>query len=153
MISKLSPSTECAELVKHFEGCKLEVYKDLNGHLTIGWGHLLRPSELWIKTISQEVAEHYLLCDLTEAANGVSSLVRIELIQREFDALTAFVYNIGVDRVRESTLLRLINAGKFPEAMTEWAKWDHAGGKVCAGLVARRTAEIALFRAGVPLVN
>jgi lysozyme len=43
-------------------------------------------------------------------------------------------------------LLKDVNEGNFEAAATEFEKWDHAGGKVVAGLLRRRVAEAAEFK-------
>ena len=47
--------------------------------------------------------------------------------------------------MQQSTLLRLLNAGNFQAAADQFPRWDRAGGKEVAGLLARRNAERALF--------
>jgi lysozyme len=45
----------------------------------------------------------------------------------------------------ESTLLKLLNQGKFQEAADQLLRWDKAGGQSLLGLSRRRRAERALF--------
>jgi lysozyme len=45
-------------------------------------------------------------------------------------------------------MLRDLNSGDFANAAEQFDKWDHAGGKVVAGLLRRREAEQALFEEG-----
>jgi GH24 family phage-related lysozyme (muramidase) len=54
-------------------------------------------------------------------------------------------FNIGAHAFATSTLVTLLNAGDFNGAALELDKWDHANGKVIAGLLRRREAETALF--------
>jgi len=61
-----------------------------------------------------------------------------------------FVFNLGTHSFAGSTLLRLPNAGDFNDTIGEFAKWDHAGGQLVAGLLRRRTAaEAQLFQQGM----
>jgi len=39
-----------------------------------------------------------------------------------------------------------VNAGEFDLAARQFPLWDHAGGVVVAGLLARRNAEVELFQ-------
>ena len=52
------------ELIKKFEGCRLEAYKCPAGILTIGYGHTGSEVHLGQK-ITQEQAEKYLKQDIT----------------------------------------------------------------------------------------
>ena len=77
--------------------------------------------------------------------NAVDELVTGELTQNAHDACVSFVYNCGIGAFKKSTLLKLINQGKFEQAAAQFAKWNKAGGRVWPGLVRRRAAEAALF--------
>ena len=61
-------------------------------------------------------------------------------------ALLDFIYNLGAGKFRSSTLLKKLNAGDYNGAAAEFDNWDHAGGKVLAGLLKRREAETKLFK-------
>lgn len=60
-------------------------------------------------------------------------------------ALSDFVYNLGAGAFLGSTLRKDLLKGDYAAAAGEFAKWDHAGGKVLAGLLRRRLAEEAMF--------
>jgi lysozyme len=49
--------------------------------------------------------------------------------------------------LRNSTLLRKLNAGDDVEASEEFKKWNHVHGEVVAGLTKRRAKEAELFLA------
>ena len=95
---------------------------------------------------SQIDAESLLLSDVGTAARCVNQLVTIELSQNEFDALVDFVFNLGATSFAGSTLLRDLNGGNIAGAAGEFQKWDHAGGRVLAGLLRRRLSESTLFQ-------
>jgi lysozyme len=145
MIHKLQPSQACLDLIKRFESCRLTGYKDANGFPTIGWGHKLGPHETFVKGISQGTADYLLRCDAQVAANDVNSYVTQQLSQNQFDGMTSWTFNLGGERLRESTLLTYLNANRILDAANELLKWDHAGGKVSDGLETRREAERELF--------
>lgn len=139
----MEPSQACIDLVKASEGCRLTAYRDVAGILTIGYG-----STGGIKdgqTISQDEAETMLRSDLDEAAEQVSALVTVPLTQGQFDALTDFVFNLGAGRFRDSTLLRLLNQGKYAQASAQFPIWILAAGAPQPGLIKRRAAERKLF--------
>jgi lysozyme len=149
MQNKLQPSAVCLALLRRFEGCSLVVYRDAVGILTTGWGHKLLPDESFPQGITQAIADGLLQSDAQIAGRDVNALVTVELNQSQFDGLTSWTYNLGGPRLRESTLLRFINAEDFAAVPEEWMQWRMAGDRVLPGLVARRAAELALWNTGV----
>lgn len=135
-------------LIKQFEGCRLTAYQDSVGVWTIGYG--------WTQSvdgnpvakgmvITQQKADDLLKQGVVQYENGVNSLVKVQLNQNQFDALVDFAYNLGVNALRGSTLLKKLNAGDYAGAANEFTKWNKAGGKELAGLTRRREAEKSLF--------
>ncbi len=61
-------------------------------------------------------------------------------------AIADFAYNLGLTRLKGSTLRRKINAGDMVGARQELKKWTRGGAKVLPGLVIRREAEAALLK-------
>jgi lysozyme len=143
-------SPKCAELVKRFEGCRLDAYPDpaTGGEpITVGWGHTGPEVHLGMR-VSQDIADGLLLKDLTHAADVVMRAVTLQppvFTQGMLDALTSFVFNCGGENFRKSTLLRKLNAGDTLGASLEILKWTKAAGKEMPGLVRRRAAEQSLF--------
>jgi lysozyme len=131
------------DLEKSFEGCSLVAYQDVVGVWTIGYGHThgVAPG----MTCTQEQADAWLSADLASAIAAVHDLVKVPLTPDQRDALEDFVYNLGERALAGSTLLRLLNAGEYELAAQQFELWDHAGGKVVAGLLRRRLAEDAEF--------
>ena len=95
--------------------------------------------------IDQQEADEYLRKDVHVAESCVEKNVTVPLTQGEFDALVSFTFNLGCTALRNSTLLRKLNASDYDGAAAEFAKWNHAGGKVLAGLTTRREAERERF--------
>ena len=131
------------ELIKQFEGCRLKAYKDAVGVWTIGYGHTVDVKE-GIE-ISQHQAEVILEVDLREYEGYINKYVQVPLTQNQFDAFVSWVYNLGVGNLRSSTMLRVLNEGKYSEVPYQIKRWNKAGGKVLRGLVRRREAEADLF--------
>lgn len=143
-VNQLSCSQNGQVLIEKFEGLRLTAYQDMVGVWTIGYGHTgpdVKPGLV----ISQQQAVQLLINDLARFNNGVNALVTVKLNQNQFDALVSFSYNLGLGSLQNSTLLRLLNAGNFQAAADQFPRWDRAGGKEVAGLLARRNAERALF--------
>lgn len=130
-------------LIKKHEGLKLEAYQDSVGVWTIGFGSTKGVKEGMVITPFE--AEERLKGDVHEAEKCVDHLVSVPLTQNEFDALCSFAFNLGCGALRGSTLLRKLNNSDYDGASAEFKKWDHAGGKVLAGLTKRRADEADLF--------
>jgi len=140
--------------IRKHEGFGPDIYRDVAGLKTVGYGHLLTASDKAIGRfkygVSEEGAMRLLAEDVAWAERVVNNLVRVSLKQQEFDALTSFVFNIGATAFRRSTALKRLNRGDkrgAAEAMTWWNKITVKGKKVPSqGLSNRRMAEYQLFR-------
>lgn len=141
-------TTNCLALVKYFEGCELTAYTCPAGILTIGYGHTGRDVKPGM-CISQARADELLRSDLATCIAAVNRMVKVPLTHGQFDALVSFGYNLGLEALRNSTLMKLVNAGRMDAAAGEFGKWVHSKGKVLDGLVKRRKAEANLFRTSV----
>lgn len=137
-------------LIKHYEGCKLKAYLCPAGVPTIGYGATYYPNKSPVKigdVISQVEADVLLTNTLGPFEMGVTKLLTTSINQNQFDALVSFAYNLGLANLKSSTLLKKVNANPSDSSIpAEFAKWCKAGGKVLAGLVARRQAEAELYK-------
>lgn len=132
------------DLIKSFEGCSLKSYKCPAGVWTIGYGHTGENIKSGM-IISQDQAEEYLKQDLKRFEIGVNNLVKVDLTQGQFDALVSFSFNCGIGALKTSTLLKLLNQGKYDAAADEFDKWVYVGRIKLNGLVRRRKAEKEMF--------
>ena len=146
------------ELLKQWEGFKLNVYKDSAGLATIGVGHLITKSELSSGNIvingvavkyaggltDQQVLD-LLSQDVKPAEQSVNNGVKVPLNQNQFDALVSFTFNVGGGAFASSTLLKVLNQKQYTEVPNQLLRWTRAGGKVVQGLVNRRQNEIKLW--------
>jgi lysozyme len=137
-------SKEGIALIKKFEGCELEAYKCPAGVWTIGYGHIKGVQEGDVITL--EEAEDMLVEELHEYENYINDMVTVGLTPFQFDALVAWVFNLGPTNLRESTLLRVLNEGNYEEVPAQIKRWNKAGGEVLNGLIRRREAEALLFQ-------
>ncbi len=144
-VNNLCYSKSGLALTEQFEGLRLTAYQDSVGVWTIGYGHT-GPDVYPGLTITQIEAETLLLKDVSTAAGSVNRLVTVPIDQDEFDALVDFVFNLGTAAFAGSTLLRDLNASNLAGAAAQFQNWDHAGGRVLAGLLQRRLAEAKLFQ-------
>ncbi|MHC0025765.1 lysozyme [Enterobacter vonholyi] len=142
-------------LIKTYEGLELTAYPDPGtggAPWTIGYGHTgpeVHAGLVW----TQQQAEQALASDVAQFERDVTSLVKVQINQNQFDALVSFAYNCGSDidaddipeGLGDSTLLKKLNAGDYDGAANEFPKWNKSGGKVMSGLTKRRNAERSLF--------
>ena len=133
-------------LIKQSEGFRGQVYNDVAGIPTIGYGHRILPAEDFSDGISEEEATALLLHDVDWAEHAVERLVTVALSQGQYDALVDFTYNLGAQQLANSTLLKLLNQGQYDDAGQQLLRWNKAGGKVQPGLTRRREAELQLWQ-------
>jgi len=131
------------DIIKKFEGCRLEAYQDVGGVWTIGYGFTKDVSEG--DTITQEQADLRLVDEVESFASIVDHQVQVPLNPNQRDALTSFVYNIGSNAFQRSTLLDLLNQGDYAGASNEIPRWDRIHNVENQGLANRRHAEQELF--------
>lgn len=130
-------------LIKRFEGCRLQAYKPVAAEpcYTIGYGHY-GSDVLPGMVISQAQAEAYLAQDLAKYEKSVNAL-NIPLNQNQFDALVSFAYNCGSGNLKK--LVRGRSPQQIADAMLQYNK---GSGKVLPGLTKRRQTERTLFLSG-----
>jgi lysozyme len=131
------------DLIKKYEGLRLEAYLCPAGVWTIGYGST-KDVKRGDKITTQQALQ-CLLDDVQGAESAVHRLVKVSITQGQFDALVSFVFNLGSANLASSTLLKKLNAGDYSGAAKEFRRWVFAGGKRLAGLVKRRADEEALF--------
>lgn len=133
------------ELIKHSEGFRSHTYNDVNGIPTIGYGHRLLASESFPAGITESQAAQMLAADVRTAEQAVARLVKVPLTQGQFDALVDFCFNLGSGRLASSTLLKILNRGRYQDAAEQLLRWDIAAGIENSALKVRRGAELTLW--------
>ena len=137
------------DLIKKFEGCRLQAYQDSVGVWTIGYGITanagvgIEPRKGMVIPLSE--AEDLLKKALTRFSAQVAVLITAKVSNNEFGACVSLAYNIGTTAFAHSTLLRKLNEGDRDGAAAEFKRWNKAGGEVLKGLTTRRAAERDLF--------
>jgi lysozyme len=139
-------SGEGMAFLKRSEGFRNRVYLDVAGLPTIGYGHRLLHPDSFPNGIDEPQASNLLASDVRDAEQAVERMVKVPLTPGQFDALVDFTFNLGAGRLAASTLLKSLNAGRYDDAAEQLLLWNHAGGKECAALKARREAEAELWR-------
>lgn len=137
----MKTSSKGIALIKSFEGCRLQAYRDSVGVLTIGYGHTGDVKEGQV--ISQGFAEELLKADLTWFERNVTRYTTFEMNQNQFDALVSFAFNCGVGNLK-----KLVSGRNKDQVARKILEYNKAGGRVLAGLTRRRQAERALFLSG-----
>jgi lysozyme len=131
------------DLIKKYEGLRLEAYKCPAGVWTIGYGHT--KGVVKGMKISKEEAEELLKQDVSVFELQVINTVG-KLSDCKIDALVSFAYNVGIAAFRNSTLCRKVKANSDdPAIRNEFMKWIYAGGKKLQGLERRRKEEAEMY--------
>lgn len=139
------------ELIKRYEqgpggGPALESYLCPAGVWTIGWGHTKEVG--FGQHASEKQCEQFLQDDLAAAESAVTRSVSAPLLQREFDALVSFVFNLGSGNFFSSTLRKKVNRMDYASAAEEFVRWNKVNGVAMKGLTVRRFDERSLFLTG-----
>jgi lysozyme len=137
-------SQDGKKLIQSFEGLRLSAYQDSVGVWTIGYGHTkgVKPGD----QINSRRADELFMEDVKGFEVEVNTLVTVPLTQGQFDALVSFCFNLGINALRKSTLLKLLNQDDREGAARQFGRWTQAGGTVLAGLERRRAAERERFQ-------
>ncbi|QTD45487.1 glycoside hydrolase family protein [Ottowia testudinis] len=147
--SQMKLSQDGLNMVKKYEGLFTKAYVCPAGVLTIGYGHTgagVKPGQ----RITEAQAEQLLRQDMGKFEAAVQRQVKVPLTQGQFDALTSFTFNCGEGALKNSTLLKKLNAGDYAGAQAEFHKWNKGGGRVLPGLVKRRAEEAQMFGHAAP---
>ncbi len=147
-------SNKGLEFVTQFEGIRTSLYNDPANNCTIGVGHLVHmgtcngnfEEEKFLSGITIDQAKQLLKADLRIYEEIVNEMVIVDVTQYQFDALVSFVFNIGGPEFSGSTLLELLNQGKFSDVSQEFKRWVYGSNyEILPGLIRRRNYESQLF--------
>lgn len=131
-------------LAMQFEGLELNAYIDIAGVWTCGYGHTgkdVYEGVIW----TQPQAEEALDSDLAEARHLLNLYSPNLINPGAIEALTDWIFNLGVGNYRSSSLRILVNGCNWPAVKSALLEWDHSGGRVIPGLLRRRQAEADLI--------
>lgn len=131
-------------LIKQFEGLRLNAYRCPAGKWTIGYGHTKGVKKGMY--ISEAVATHFLIEDVQRVEPVINSYDGIyHWTQNEFDALASFAFNCGIGNLKKLLKYGQRTKSQIADAILLYNK---ANGRVLRGLVRRRKAERELFVKG-----
>jgi len=149
------------ELIKEFESCELEAYKNGKDPWTIGWGATYYADGSRVQrgdTITQQEADILLamhIRDFEHMAN--KALGSTPVTDNQFAAFVSILFNVGpgsswksgivkLKNGKPSTLLALMRANpNDPLVGKEFVKWISAGSIFENGLRRRRGEEVKLY--------
>lgn len=135
---------QCYDLIKKFEGFQSKPYYCPAGLLTIGYGHQIKRGEA-LENITPVIAQGLLEDDVEDVGVALDTLIRVPLTDGQFSAILSFTYNIGIQALVLSCLLKELCAGHYGAVPDELMKWVHCKGVVLEGLKARREAEVKMW--------
>lgn len=142
-------SKKAYELIAKWEGFSSTPYLCPANIATVGYGSTYYPDGRKVQLSDKPITEAKamdILCQNTEyKVKGINRYLNIQLKQHQFDAIVSFVYNVGLEAFRTSTMLRKINMGDVKGAGAEFDRWVYSNGKKLRGLVNRRRDERAMF--------
>ena len=138
------------ELIKHFEGLRLTAYVCIGGKPTIGYGSTYYEDGSRVNlgdVITLQQANELLMNILSQFERDLSTLIHgIPVNQNQFDALVSFAFNIGIESLAQSTLLKKVKSDHNDTAIAvEFGRWVMASGQRINGLAIRRRKEAELY--------
>ncbi|EGE2519864.1 lysozyme [Shigella dysenteriae] len=135
----------------YWEGKENSTYIDPTGTPTICYGHIgpdVKPG----MTLTDEECLELLEKDMKWAFAAIDRRVQVPLTRGQTVALASWIFWAGETNFRNSTLLRLINAGQMPASCKQYIRWIYSKGVKLPGLEARRSADEWLCRYDLPKV-
>lgn len=157
-------SMKALEIIKHYEGLAriggdglVHAYICPAGKPTIGYGATRNVHLGDVMTIESAVAR--LIEDVKIVERELQKIITVPIKQCQFDAITAWAYNIGTAKASTSSLVRYMNTKKPELAASEFERWNKAmttvGGikamRPLEGLAKRRKTEALCFL-GLPYI-
>lgn len=150
----LAAVAACTTIVRPFEGEVRHTYPDV----VLGWklptacdGHT-GPELHQGQTFTQAQCDEMLAADLRKTYDAEAACIPVERLNaNQLGAFLSLGFNIGAGAVCRSSIPVKVRAGNVAGACATIAEFDRAGGKDChvaanncAGIVRRRSAEVAL---------
>lgn len=132
-------------LIKMEEGFSSVAYPDIGGVWTWCYGETEGPRPT--QPMSEPECSFMLKAKIYTIGLAVWALVKTPMSNERWAALTSFVYNVGINAFRGSTLLKMLN-DDHPKACDQLRRWTFVGKKDCSikangcmGLYNRREKE------------
>ena len=130
------------DLITHFEGFRGNAYQCTSGIWTYGIGSTTHATGRPVRqgdSITQAEAQALLMRDCELFIHVMNNVIEQPRTPQEIGGILSFTYNCGGRALKESTLLKRINANASDEEVKyQLSRWDNGG---IPGLVRRRKAE------------
>lgn len=136
----MNMSDQGLKLLMLREGSRSHSYKDTKDIWTIGVGHTGPEVVEGLVWSDQQVMDQ-LRKDVAITEQCLNDCIQVGLAQNQIDALCSFIFNVGVNAFRRSTMRRLLNQGLFKEAANEFDKWH-----IPPEITSRRNSEKSQFQ-------
>lgn len=168
-------SAQGVRFISEFEGFLAEPSDRLDGHATVGYGHLIHFGKVtaadrkgvWVKgqqtpgRLTRAEGQRLLAADLADiyepAARALfrkGGPLHGRFTQARLDALISLAFNLGVGALVPKphpgfeTLGAALQKGDLQAIPASFRLYDRSGGHALPGLTRRRAAEAHLFRTG-----
>ena len=150
---KLTPAQQAEvkaiAVIAKLEGFRSYWYSCSAGVKTIGYGftkNCLTEDERKLASMDRKTADRILGREVRKIQKQVASLVTRKMTVDQEVAVISFVYNLGITKFKNSTLLKRINDGSGSDVIVaEFKRWVYGGGIRLGGLVRRRECEAKLW--------
>ena len=130
------------DLITHFEGFRESAYLCPSNVWTYGIGSITHATGRPVRqgdSITQAEAQALLMRDCESFIRVMNNVIELPRTPQEIGGILSFTYNCGGNALKESTLLKRINANASDEEVKyQLSRWDNGG---IPGLVRRRKAE------------
>lgn len=145
-VNAKNANSESIKIIKYYEKFHSKAYTCPAGKHTIGYGFTGTKKS----TITKSESEILLKSKYNELLLRIESMPGAEVLNNQQKAaLVSLSYNIGINALRKSTLMKKVKSGDIAGAGDEFKRWNKAtvdGVKVVLdGLTARRVAEKELW--------
>lgn len=137
------------------EGLRLIAYLCKAKKWTIGYGNrfyengkAVKKGDIITLQRAKEIANYH----LSKIYDCIENYIIVNINQNQFDALVSFIYNIGIDGFKRSSLLKKINRKADAEDIYKsFLIWNTISNKRDEDLEKRRIREFNLFNANQDL--
>ena len=148
-------SKEGVAFIASFESFVSKPYLDTGDVPTIGYGTTIYPNGKKVKMSDKPITEAEALAyKMYHIEKRCYPYIDVVLNQNQFDAICSFVYNVGGEAFRTSTLRKKIIANApYEEIKEQFLRWNRDNGKVVNGLTKRREKEAQLYGKPIELLT
>lgn len=138
---QLHTSVEGLKLIADYEGCRLSPYRCDADKWTDGIGNTV--GVVPGRNITERQAAGTFISNVLRTELALSRCVFSQVPQKVYDALVSFAFNVGTGNACGSTLVRLLNQGRWREACYQLPRWVYVKGVFNQGLDNRRGRELS----------